>query len=223
LISDGIWWRRHLSFGGRGLVSAILVETHLRIDVAMLSVFASDAAVGVYAFASLFAEGVYQLPVVIRTVAYPTIVQLASRGDREAVARTARRLSMVSGLLSAAAAALVIGGYPVVAGWFDAAFVATGWPVLAVLLGGIAVSAFFVPFDQLLLQSGQPGRQSALMATYVGTNVVLNLVLIPPFGLIGAAAATTVSLVLAGGLLLVASRIWLGYRPTVLTHRSPIA
>jgi O-antigen/teichoic acid export membrane protein len=221
LDSEASWWRRHLSFGGRGLVAAILVETHLRIDVAMLSVFASDAAVGVYAFASLFAEGVYQLPVVIRTVAYPTIVQLASRGDRPAVARTARRLSVVSGSVSAAAAVLVGIGYPVMAGWFDPDYVTVGWPVLLVLLAGISCSAVFVPFDQLLLQSGQPGRQSALMAAYVGTNVVLNLLLIPPYGLLGAAVATTVSLVLAGALLLVASRLWLGYRPTVLMHRAP--
>jgi O-antigen/teichoic acid export membrane protein len=85
----------------------------------------------------------------------------------------------------------------------------------------MTVYAFVVPFDQLLLQSGQPGRQSALMATYVGANVVLNLLLIPSFGLLGAAVATAISLVLAGVLLLVASRVWLGYRPSVLTHRTP--
>ena len=219
--SERPWWRRHLAFGGRGLVAAILVETHLRVDVAMLSYFATDRAVGVYAFASLFAEGVYQLPVVVRTVAYPTIVQLASRGDRAGVARTARRLSAVSGAVSAAAAVLVGFAYPLVAAWFDAEFVTAGWSVLLVLLAGMTVSSFVVPFDQLLLQSGLPGRQSVLMALYVGANVALNLVLIPPFGLLGAAAATTASLVLAAGLLLVASRVWLGYRPSVLMHRAP--
>jgi O-antigen/teichoic acid export membrane protein len=189
----------------------------------MLSYFVSDRAVGVYAFASLFAEGVYQLPVVMRTVAYPTIVQLASRGDRAGVARTARRLSVASGALSAAVAVLVALAYPLVAGWFDVEFVTAGWTILLVLLSGVTIYAFFVPFDQLLLQSGLPGRQSVLMALYVGSNVVLNLLLIPPFGLVGAAAATAASLVLAGGLLLVASRVWLGYRPTVLMHRSPAA
>jgi O-antigen/teichoic acid export membrane protein len=215
------WWRRHLAFGGRGLVAAILVETHLRVDMVMLSYFAGDRALGVYAFASLFAEGVYQLPVVLRTVGYPTIVQLASRGDRVGVARTARRLSVASGSVSAAAAVLVALAYPFIAGWFDPAFVTDGRAVLLVLLAGITLSAFFVPFDQLLLQSGLPGRQSALMAAYVGANVVLNLVLIPPFGLLGAATATAASLVLGAGLLLVASRVWLGYRPTVLMHRPP--
>jgi O-antigen/teichoic acid export membrane protein len=220
-LADRPWWRRHLGFGGRGLLAAVLVETHLRIDVAMLSYFASDRDIGIYAFASLFAEGVFQLPVVLRTVAYPTIVQLAARADRAGVARTARRLSAASGAVSIATALVVALAYPYVAARFDAGFVTPGWSVLLILLTGMTVYAFVVPFDQLLLQSGQPGRQSVLMATYVGANVILNLLLIPPFGLRGAAVATAISLVLACLLLLVASRVWLGYRPSVLTHRTP--
>ena len=215
------WWRRHFAFGGRGLLAAVLVETHLRIDVAMLSYFASDRDIGIYAFASLFAEGVFQLPVVLRTVAYPTIVQLAARADRAGVARMARRLAVASGALAIGAAVTVAFAYPYIAARFDAGFVTPGWSVLLVLLTGMTLYAFVVPFDQLLLQSGQPGRQSALMATYVGANVILNLLLIPRFGLLGAAVATAISLVLAGILLLVASRVWLGYRPSVLTHRTP--
>jgi O-antigen/teichoic acid export membrane protein len=215
------WWRRHFAFGGRGLLAAVLVETHLRIDVAMLSYFASDRDIGIYAFASLFAEGVFQLPVVLRTVAYPTIVQLAARADRAGVAHIARRLSVASGIVSIGTAVIVAFAYPHIAGRFDAGFVTPGWSVLLLLLAGMSIYAFVIPFDQLLLQSGQPGRQSALMATYVGANVVLNLLLIPPFGLLGAAVATAISLVLAGVLLLVASRVWLGYRPSVLTHRTP--
>jgi O-antigen/teichoic acid export membrane protein len=215
------WWTRHLGFGGRGLVNGILLETHLRVDVMTLSYFVSDRAVGVYAFASLFAEGIYQVPVVMRTVAYPTLVRLASRLERVELARTVRRLSLASGLICAAVAAVVGLAYPLVAGWFDAEFVDAGWPVLQVLLLGMVVYAFFAPFDQLLLQSGLPGRQSVLMAAYVGVNVGLNLVLIPRFGLMGAALGTSLALVAAGGLLLMASHIWLGYRGGVLLYKAP--
>ena len=221
--SNRRWWRRHVTFGGRGLVNGILLETHLRVDVMTLSYFVSDRAVGVYAFAALFAEGVYQVPVVIRTVAYPTLVRLASRGDRSELAATTRRLSLVSGVLCAGAAGLVALAYPLVAGRFDTEFVRTGLPVLYILLAGMTVYAFFVPFDQLLLQSGLPGRQSLLMALYVSVNVILNVALIPRFGLDGAAWATAVSLLLAALLLLGASWAWLGYRWSVLLHRAPAA
>jgi O-antigen/teichoic acid export membrane protein len=209
-----------VAFGGRGLVNGILLETHLRVDVAMLGYFASDRAIGVYAFAALFAEAIYQVPVVIRTVAYPTLVQLAFRSERLALARMVRRLALASGAACAAAALAVGLAYPLVAGWFDPEFVAAGQPVLWILLTGMVAYAFFAPFDQLLLQSGFPGRQSVLMAAYVGANVALNLILIPLYGLRGAAAATALSMLCAGALLLTASRIWLGYRSTVLFHHT---
>lgn len=213
------WLGRHAAFGGLGLLNSILLETHLRVDVLTLSYFVTDRAIGIYAFAVLFAEGIYQVPVVLRTVAYPTVVRLASRRDRAALSRTVRRLSLASGAICASASLVVALLYPIVAAWVDVAFADVGTPVLRVLLVGMTVYAFVVPFDQLLLQSGYPGRQSALMATYVAGNLALNLLLIPRFGLPGAAAAT--SLALAGGalLLLAASWRWLGYRGSVLFHR----
>lgn len=80
-----------------------------------------------------------------------------------------------------------------------------------------------MPFDQLLLQSGLPGRRSVMMASYVGINVILNILLIPQYGLAGAAAATAMALVAAALLLLAASWMWLGYRGSVLLYRAPAA
>ena len=216
------WGGRHLGFGGRGLVNGVLLETHLRVDVIALGYFASDRSVGIYAFAMLFAEAVYQVPVVIRTVSYPTLVQLASRLERAVLARTVRRLSLIGGATCAAAAAGVAIGYPLVAPMFDPQYL-EGVPALQLILFGMTVYAFVIPFDQLLLQSGYPGRQSLMMALYVGINVVLNILLIPVYGLAGAAAATAISLVSAGVLLLAASWIWLGYRGSVLLYKAPAA
>lgn len=209
------WRRRHLAFGGRGLVNGVLLETHLRVDVIALGYFVSDRAVGIYAFAMLFAEAVYQVPVVIRTVAYPALVRLTAGGDRAAVTAFVRRISMQGGVACAAAAAAVAVAYPMLAVRFDPAYL-EGVRPLQLLLVGMVAYAFFVPFDQLLLQSGFPGRQSMMMAAYVSLNIVLNVVLIPAYGLAGAAVATAVSLVSAGALLLAASWAWLGYRGSVL-------
>jgi O-antigen/teichoic acid export membrane protein len=216
-----VWWQRHLAFGGRGAVNGVLLEAHLRVDVMTLSYFVPDRAIGVYAFAMLFAEGLYQVPAVIRTVAYPRLVQLASRGDRLGLARASRRLSLAGGGGAALGAVAIAFVYPYLAVLFDPDFVETGLPVLLVLLGGMTLYGFVVPFDQLLLQSGLPGRQSVLMAAYVAVNIALNVTLIPRYGLLGAAAATATALVCAAALLLAASWFWLGYRGSVLLHRAP--
>jgi O-antigen/teichoic acid export membrane protein len=215
----GVWWRRHLTFGGLGLVNGILLETHLRVDVITLSYFVSDSAVGVYAFAALFAEGLYQVAIVVRTVAYPRIVRLASRRDLGSLARLARRLAIASGGLTAVVATAVALLYPAIGRSFNPDYVTLGFPVLQVLLVAMTLHACVVPVDQLLLQSGFPGRQSVLMASYVAANVGLNVLLIPSYGLMGAAAATAAALVIAAALLLAASWLWLGYRGGVLLHR----
>lgn len=213
------WWRRHAAFGGLGLINSVLLETHLRVDVLTLSYFATDRAIGVYAFAVLFAEGIYQVPVVLRTVAYPAFVRLAVRGQRVELAGMARKLAVASGAISGVTAIAVAILFPLIAGFVDAEFPAMGTPVLRVILVGIVLYAFVVPVDQLLLQSGYPGRQSALMAAYVAVNLTLNVVLIPHYGLMGAAAATSIALVVGAGLLLVATWRWLGYHGGVLFHR----
>ena len=86
-----VWIRTHRSYGGRGLVNSLLGEAHIRIDVVMLSIFLSDTSVGLYSFAALFAEGLYQVPVVIRTVLYPRLVAQIAAGNRAAMAALARR------------------------------------------------------------------------------------------------------------------------------------
>ena len=96
---DRPWWRRHFAFGGRGLLAAVWSNSsaHRRGDAELLCLGPRHRRLRL---CSLFAEGVFQLPVVLRTVAYPTIVQLAARADRSGVARMARRLSLASGALS---------------------------------------------------------------------------------------------------------------------------
>jgi O-antigen/teichoic acid export membrane protein len=93
--------------------------------------------------------------------------------------------------------------------------------VLAILLAAVVLYAAFDPFDQLLLQSGFPGRQSLLMASAVFANVILNLLFIPRLGLAGAALATACSFAAAAVLLLVASWKWLGYPRSVLFDDTP--
>lgn len=64
-----------------------------------------------------------------------------------------------------------------------------GWIVLAILLAGIVVGSGYVPFGNILMQGGMPARHSmATMSVIVG-NILLTFVLVPLFGLVGAAVA----------------------------------
>ena len=70
------WAITHIKFGVKALSSGFLSESYIRIDILMLAIFVSDLNVGIYSFAALFVEGLFQVPVVIRTISNPVLVKL---------------------------------------------------------------------------------------------------------------------------------------------------
>jgi O-antigen/teichoic acid export membrane protein len=69
-----------------------------------------------------------------------------------------------------------------------------GYPLLVILSIGLLVRAAIGPAESLLTMAGQQGICAAMYSASFFLNLVLNVVLIPRFGLIGAATATAISL-----------------------------
>ncbi|WP_420960622.1 lipopolysaccharide biosynthesis protein [Brucella sp. IR073] len=70
-----------------------------------------------------------------------------------------------------------------------------GYPLLFVLIVGVIARASVGPTESLLNMSGNQNVCAALYAVALCINVVLNILLIPRFGLIGAAVATAIAMV----------------------------
>jgi len=77
---------------------------------------------------------------------------------------------------------------------------------------GISVNAGYRPFLGVLLQGERPGSHTILVACVAITNILLNAVLIPHFGIYGAAAATSVAYIVEAVVLIVFARRMLGVR-----------
>ena len=72
-----------------------------------------------------------------------------------------------------------------------------GYPVMLILVVGFLFRSAMGPAEFLLNMLGQQTACAAVLVTTAILNIALNLLLIPAFGLIGAAAATSASLVTA--------------------------
>ncbi len=203
------WLRRHLDFGAKALPNGFLAESYVRVDVLMLAVFVDDAAVGIYSFAAMFIEGLYQVPVVIRTVVNPVLVKLIGDGDKPALGRFGRRIMVISIAIFIAGAGAVHLVFPHLAPYFPQGLVAGAEPILFILTIGLGLYAAFVPLDFILMQAGMPGRQSILMTLNIAINVGLNGILIPIYGIEGAAMATATAFVLSALTLNAAVWRWL--------------
>jgi len=192
------WLKRHFLFGIKGVVGGFMLEMNARVDVLVLGLFSSDALVGVYSFAAMFVEGFNGILSVVRTNINPYLVEPLVKKDfssiREKVGRVQRRLYpivlvLIVGLLSA---------FSYGADFFlqpnesSLCFV-----VLTIVLSGVFLFSGYSPFALIFNQAGRPELQTIYYSIAACTNVFLNMLLIPVFGIHGAAIATASSFVLS--------------------------
>ncbi|MBL8862183.1 MAG: polysaccharide biosynthesis C-terminal domain-containing protein [Planctomycetes bacterium] len=205
--------RGHVIFGARSAVSGVLLELNAKVDVWMIGIHMSDAAVGVYTYAAMLAEGLYQLVVVLQNVWNPILAERLAAGDHEAVRAAVRRGRVGAWIGVSAAAALGVLLFPLALSVVGARpeFLTAHLP-FAILAGGIALASGYLPFGQILLMGGRPATHTVLMISTVLANVAANALLIPAFGLVGAASATAASMLVSVLLLRALAHRQLGVR-----------
>jgi O-antigen/teichoic acid export membrane protein len=173
------------AFGSRSQVGGILNLLNLRLDVVVLGAMTGPAQVGVYVVASKYAE-LLRLPGLALTwVTYPQFA------GRESGARHPEWLSVgrlvalgaVAAVVVAASATVVL---PVL---YGEAFRDAVVPAVWICLGLVVEPAAGVA-SGYLLGSGRPGLNSLILGGGFIVTLVLDLLLIPRHGSLGAAWAS---------------------------------
>lgn len=136
-----------------------------------------------------------QLSVVVQNNLNPILArELAAgrTGEVATIVRGTRRWFVPLFVFACVAAAA---SYPFVVPWLigNRVFVDGAAP-FAILLAGAALCAAYLPFNTVLLMAGLPGQQTVFVCLMLGTNFVLNLLLVPPLGTQGAAIASAIAI-----------------------------
>jgi O-antigen/teichoic acid export membrane protein len=195
---DMVLARRVLRFGLRAQVGTLLLLVNARLDFAIVGALVGPAALGVYAVASRYAELLRLPSLAFNYVLYPEF----ARDDGPAAARKAVRLIPRVGWIPAAAAIpLGLSAAFVIRLLFGGEFGGAVVPACILLLGlsGGGVSAIVTAF---LYGQGRPGLNSIGMGAGLAATVVLDLLLIPPFGIVGAAVASSVAYLITTAVLI---------------------
>lgn len=216
-LAKGARWRpeaqRHLDFGVRGVSATLALEVNSKLDVWMLGIAVPNALVGIYSLAAALYEGVTQLAVVVQNNVNPVLARKLATGDHDAVLLLARqtRRWFVPALIAACAfgAAMYPIVIPILLG--DPAFAAGAWP-FAIMMLGIALASPYLPFIQLLLMADRPGWHTMYVLGIVSVNLVGTFLLIPLWGLEGAALSAAAALVTSALLLRWFARTRIGLR-----------
>jgi O-antigen/teichoic acid export membrane protein len=124
---------------------------------------------------------------------YARLQALGDRAGLEAFVRDAAQWTFWPSL--AVALAIIALGRPLL-GLFGPQFV-DGYPVMLVLVLGFLIRASMGPAEFLLNMLGEQAWCAGVLAVTATLNVALNFALVPAYGLVGAATATSISLTAA--------------------------
>jgi O-antigen/teichoic acid export membrane protein len=199
--------RSMAAFGLRAAPSGMLSEINTRVDILLLGLFTTDYVVGLYSFASIPVEGVYQVLIVMRTIYAPLLAERLRHQDRRELLDMIVRGKRLVFLAMIPICALALAAFPLLIMVSQSGDFSDTWWIFAILLGGILLSSGFVPFGTILLLAGQPGWYSVYMAGIVVWNIIGGLALIPFFSAYGAAFALASSYVFAAISLTVLTRL----------------
>lgn len=201
------WIAEHFSFGMRGFLAGLLSEMNTRVDVLMLGYFTNDAAVGVYSFAAILAEGFCQIPLVVRRNLDPIFGRAFSENERSRIHEAAQKVKRIMYALMTAITLVAVGGFPILLKLLGSeSGLGPSWAVFAILMAGILINSGYRPFLGIFLQGGRPGAYTLIIFTAVAGNILLNLVLIPHMGIYGSCTATSIMFVVEAALIVIFAR-----------------
>ena len=189
------------------LLSSIAVILYMKMDQIMLKFMCGDLETGIYLAAVRLSELWNFIPLVICSSIFPSILK-ARESDS---LKYARRMQLLyDGLYYISLALAVFStlfAAPIVKTLFGSAYLSS-IPVLQVHIWSTIAVFLGIASGQWLLAEGL--QSISLIGTALGllVNLMLNLVLIPNYGALGAALATTVSYSVAV------------FAPLLLTHQT---
>jgi O-antigen/teichoic acid export membrane protein len=175
------------------LMSGMLLVNQ-QAGVILLGLFRPEMEVGQFKVAaSASTLALFGLQTVTLVVA-PFMARMHSSGELDALQRlTSLGAAISSAMTLPVLLVFILGGRQLIGLMYGSEYV-DAWAPLVILVLGQAVNVLFGPAALLLNMSGHEQTAARWLGVSTVLNVVLGLVLIPPFGMVGAAIATSISL-----------------------------
>jgi O-antigen/teichoic acid export membrane protein len=186
--------KKSVLYGIKNHLSNVATFLNYRADLIMIALFVNSAAVGIYAISVSVAEQLWFLSRAVSMVLFPKISSLTSEAERNrltsVVGRSVLALSIVGGIF-----------FYFLSGWFITLMFGADYAVgalsLQLLLPGIIVGSLERIIANDISGRGKPGIVMYVSFVTVTCNLLLNLLLVPRFGMIGASIATSTTYTLS--------------------------
>ncbi|MCU9527068.1 oligosaccharide flippase family protein [Pseudomonas mosselii] len=200
----GLWWlrRQHplalrwdrggqrelLNYSAKSHPDLLFQQVILRSDYLFIGAMLGSTALGHYAMASAAAELLLIVPEAVTTPLMKRLLQQDAGMER----LTPLALRLTATVMLGACLSMALIGQWLIVTLFGADY-APAYPVLLALLPGLLGLCYASILRLDLLGKNRPGTVSLLMGAGAALNLVLNVALIPTWGIVGAAAASSIA------------------------------
>lgn len=204
----GLW--RNALFSLAGISGLAVINSSA--DVIMLGIWSSNVEVGQYRLAAMVAAFFTLGLQTMNTFSMSYLSTYLKLNEKAKLKNLLQRSSQFSFALACAGFFVALLIRPAGLEWVFGTGFAASFPILLILAIGHLTNAFFGPVASLLTMAGQERTVVKVSVLGAGTNIILNLILIPSQGAIGAAVAASVSIILVRTMLFQIARRTLAVR-----------
>jgi len=188
-------FKEMFSFGGYVYLHNISSSFLSQIDRIIISSFLGPAAVTFYSVPNSVAEKTQGVIVSLTGVLFPVTAELAKEGDRERIRRVYHRaMQMIALLASALTMTIIVLAKKVLLIWVGPEIDSTSTRLLYWLTPTYFLLALFLPTTHFLTGIGRAKFLAFSSLAMAILNILLLFVLLPVYGITGAAAAYLFSL-----------------------------
>jgi PST family polysaccharide transporter len=174
------------------LLSGISVMIAMRVDQVMIGQYLNDREVGLYSAAVKFSEVWYFIPITIASSAYPALIESKKRDEALYYRRLQQLYDLLVTLGIVVALAMTILSGPIIHLLYGPAYAPSSGALRILIWSGIPV-CFGSAWSNWMILENRAKMMFYFQLNGAVVNILLNMLLIPRFGITGSALATLIS------------------------------
>ncbi|MBI4282443.1 MAG: flippase [Chloroflexi bacterium] len=192
------------AFGGQMLAGNALNVITNGADTVLIGYFLTAADVGYYSAATTVAASLLLFPISVQRITYAATAESWSKNKHQELNRLLSKSMQYSAcILLLLGSGIGFFSAEVITALFGAKFMPAILPLYVLLFARVVRGGTLVPVGASLPGAGRPDLSLKITAVSATIGIGLNILLIPPLGLLGAAIATATSLISGAALTLV--------------------
>ncbi|WP_440956279.1 flippase [Methanosarcina sp. Mfa9] len=194
---------------------------NVQIDSLMVGHFMSETDVGYYAVAIIFVEGLRLIPDSVQRITTPAIANYYGKQEYENIHGLMKNSMLkVLAITIFISFTLILLGQFLIEVLFKEEFLPAYYPLL-ILLVGYSVYAPILSISGAFAGIGKVALMSKLSFICAVMNTILNILLIPKYGITGAAIATSISLIFTASLKLYFIKLYIPKPSAIIWTEGP--